>query len=42
MFIQLKHKSLDVYLAVRELTLEVYKTSMLLPAEANQEGCSIC
>ena len=33
MFIQLKHKSLDVYLAVRELTKEVYKTSMLLPAE---------
>jgi four helix bundle protein len=33
MFIQLKHKSLDVYLTVRELTKEVYKGSMLLPAE---------
>ena len=33
MFIQLKHKSLDVYMAVRELTKEVYKASMKLPAE---------
>ena len=33
MFILLKHKSLDVYLTVRELTKEVYKISMLLPAE---------
>jgi four helix bundle protein len=33
MFIQLKHKSLDVYLAVREWTKEVYKISMFLPTE---------
>lgn len=33
MFLQLKHKSLHVYAAVRELTKEVYKVSMLLPAE---------
>ena len=33
MFIQLKHKSLDIYNAVRELTKEVYRTSILLPSE---------
>ena len=33
MFLNLKHKSLHVYTAVRELTKEVYKISMLLPAE---------
>jgi four helix bundle protein len=33
MFIQLKHKSLDVYSAVRDLTKEIYKISMLLPSE---------
>ncbi|GAA4740411.1 four helix bundle protein [Flavisolibacter ginsenosidimutans] len=33
MFLQLKHKSLHVYEAVRELTREVYKASMLLPPE---------
>ena len=31
MFIQLKHKSLDVYRAVRELTKNIYRISMLLP-----------
>ena len=33
MFLDLKHKSLSVYLAVRELTKEVYKISMRLPTE---------
>jgi four helix bundle protein len=33
MFIQLKHKSLDVYSAVRELATEVYKVSLMLPSE---------
>ena len=33
MFIQLKHKSLEVYQATRELTKEVYRVSMLLPTE---------
>ncbi len=33
MFLNLKHKSLHVYTAVRELTKEVYKVSMLLPPE---------
>lgn len=33
MFLQLKHKSLEVYTAARELTKEVYKISMLLPSE---------
>ena len=33
MFIQLKHKSLEVYAAARELTKEVYRISMLLPSE---------
>jgi four helix bundle protein len=33
MFLDLKHKSLHVYTAVRELTKEVYKISMLLPPE---------
>ena len=32
MSIQLKHKSLDVYQTIRELVKEVYKTSILLPA----------
>ena len=31
MFLNLKHKTLHVYLAVRELTQEVYKISELLP-----------
>lgn len=33
MFLQLNHKALNVYTAVRELTKEVYKVSMLLPAD---------
>jgi len=33
MFIQLKHKSLNVYRAARELTKEIYTLSMRLPAE---------
>ena len=33
MFIQLKHKSLDVYGAVRELATELYKVSLMLPSE---------
>lgn len=33
MFIQLKHKSLDVYAAARELAKEVYRISLLLPQE---------
>jgi four helix bundle protein len=33
MFIQLKHKSLDVYGVVRELATEVYKVSLMLPSE---------
>ncbi|HLG38395.1 MAG TPA: four helix bundle protein [Chitinophagaceae bacterium] len=33
MFIQLNHKSLDVYSAVRELAKEIYRISMLLPSE---------
>lgn len=33
MFIQLNHKSLDVYLSVKELVNEVYKLSILLPQE---------
>jgi S23 ribosomal protein. len=33
MFITLKHKSLHVYQAVRDLAKEIYKISMLLPAE---------
>jgi four helix bundle protein len=33
MFIQLKHKSLNMYHSVRELTKEIYKASMSLPAE---------
>jgi four helix bundle protein len=33
MFIQLKHKSLETYKAVRELTKGVYRISMKLPAE---------
>ena len=33
MFIQLNHKSLKVYSAVRELTKEIYRISKLLPAD---------
>lgn len=33
MFLQLNHKSLNVYQAIRELTIEVYKVSKLLPVE---------
>src|SRR5919205_4196278 len=33
MFIPLKHKSLDVYEAVRQLVKEVYKVSNKLPSE---------
>lgn len=33
MFIELKHKSLEVYQAVRDLAKEIYKVSMKLPAE---------
>ena len=33
MFIQLKHKSLNVYSSARELAKEIYRISMLLPPE---------
>jgi four helix bundle protein len=33
MFLQLNHKSLNVYQAVRELAVEVYNISRLLPSE---------
>jgi four helix bundle protein len=33
MFLDLKHKSLNVYVAIRDLTKEVYTLSMKLPAE---------
>ncbi len=33
MFIDLKHKSLEVYQTVRELTKEVYRISLELPAD---------
>ena len=33
MFIQLKHKKLDVYNAIRELIKEVYKVSLKLPPD---------
>jgi four helix bundle protein len=33
MFIQLKHKSLDVYQAIRDLVTETYKVSLKLPTE---------
>lgn len=33
MFIQLKHKSLDVYQVIRELVKETYKISLQLPSE---------
>jgi four helix bundle protein len=33
MFIELKHKSLDVYKASRDLVKEIYKISLQLPAE---------
>jgi four helix bundle protein len=33
MFLQLNHKSLNVYQGARELTVEVYRVSKLLPAE---------
>jgi four helix bundle protein len=33
MFIQLNHKSLDVYKKIRELVKEVYRISLLLPAD---------
>lgn len=33
MFLQLKHKSLNTYKAIRELTKEIYKVSSLLPQE---------
>jgi four helix bundle protein len=33
MFLKLNHKSLNVYQAARELAIEVYKVSKLLPAE---------
>jgi four helix bundle protein len=33
MFLNLKHESLDVYKAARQLLLEVYKTSKCWPAE---------
>ena len=35
MFLQLKHKPLDVYVAARELVKEIYKISTLLPKEEN-------
>ena len=33
MFIQLRHKSLDVYQTSRELVKEIYSVSLLLPNE---------
>jgi four helix bundle protein len=33
MFIEVKHKSLDVYNASRDLVKEIYKISLRLPAE---------
>ncbi len=33
MFIQLKHKTLNVYQAIRELVKETYKVSLLLPSQ---------
>ena len=33
LFIRLNHKSLDVYLTIRDLTKEVYKVSNFLPSE---------
>lgn len=33
MFIQLKHKSLDIYQVIRDLVTEVYKVSLRLPSE---------
>ena len=33
MFIHLKHKELDVYIVIRDLVKEVYKISLLLPAD---------
>ncbi|AHF15994.1 four helix bundle protein [Niabella soli] len=33
MFLNLKHKSLDVYLVIRELVKETYKVNILLPVE---------
>jgi four helix bundle protein len=33
MFIQLKHKSLEIYKAARELTKNIYRISMLLPPD---------
>ena len=33
MFIKLNHQALDVYNAVRELTKEIYRISVKLPAE---------
>ena len=33
MFIELKHKNLDVYQVIRELVKETYKVSLLLPSE---------
>lgn len=33
MFIQLKHKSLDVYQAIRNLVKEIYQVSLRLPNE---------
>ena len=33
MFIQLKHKTLNVYQAIRELAKETYKVSLLLPSQ---------
>ena len=33
MFIQLKHKKLDIYQVIRELVKEVYKVSLILPPE---------
>lgn len=33
MFIQLKHKTLSVYLSVSDLVREAYKVSVLLPSD---------
>ena len=33
MFIQLKHKTLSVYLSISDLVKETYKVSVLLPSD---------
>jgi hypothetical protein len=33
MFIQLRHKSLDLYIVIQNLVIETYKVSLKLPPE---------